>query len=42
MNEPDVKFLHILTIILSAWDSQIIVYKQLEMNSRIGNPTKDW
>jgi len=32
MNEPDVKLLHILTIVLSVWDSQIIDYKQLAVN----------
>ena len=40
MEEPDVKFLVFLTITMSVFDGQIFNYKQLALNTKIGDPTK--
>ena len=42
MEEPDVKFLVFLTIAISVFDGQIFNYKQLVLNTKIGDPSKDW
>jgi hypothetical protein len=36
---PEVKFLFFLTITLQMFDSQIFNYKQLALNTKIGDPT---
>ena len=40
MEEPDMKSLVFLTIIISLFDGQIFNYKQLALDSKIGDPTK--
>ena len=42
MEEPDVNFLVFLTIIISLFDGQIFNYKQLALDTKIGDPSKDW
>ena len=42
MKEPDVKFLVFLTITISPFDGQIFKYKQLALDTKIGDPSKDW
>ena len=36
----DVKFLFFLTITLQVFDGQIFDYKQLALNTKIGDPTR--
>jgi hypothetical protein len=36
----EVKFLFFLTITLQVFDSQIFDYKQLTLNTKIGDPTR--
>ena len=38
---PDVKFLLFLTITLQVFDGQIFDYKQLALNTKIGDPSKN-
>ena len=40
MKEPDVKFLVFLTITISPFDGQIFNYKQLALDTKIGDPAK--
>ena len=40
MEEPDVKILVFLTITISLFDGQIFNYKQLALDTKIGDPTK--
>ena len=40
MEEPDVKFLVFLTITISLFDGQIFNYKQLALDTKIGDPSK--
>jgi len=42
MKEPDVEFLVFLTITISVFDGQIFGYKQLPLNTKIGDPSKNW
>jgi hypothetical protein len=42
MEEPDVNFLMFLTITISLFHDQIFNYKQLALNTKIGDPSKDW
>ena len=42
MREPDVKFLVFLTITISLFDGQTFNYKQLALDIKIDNPSKDW
>ena len=42
MGEPDVNFLVFLTITISAFDGQIFNYKQLPLNTKISDPSKNW
>jgi len=42
MKEPDVKFLVFLTITIWLFNSQIFNYKQLALDTEIGDPSKDW
>jgi len=41
IEEPDMKFLVFLTITLPVFDGQIFNYKQLALNTKIGDPSKD-
>ena len=40
MKEPDVKFLVFLTITISLFGGQIFNYKQLALDTKIGDPAK--
>ena len=40
MEEPDVNFLVFLTITISLFDGQIFNYKQLALDTKIGDPAK--
>jgi hypothetical protein len=42
MQKSDVKFLVFLTIAISLFGGQIFNYKQLALDTKIGDPTKDW
>jgi len=41
MKEPDVKFWVFLIITISLFDGQIFNYKQLALDTKIDNPSKD-
>ena len=42
MEEPDVKFLMILTIPISVLEGLTFDYKLLALNTTIGDPSKNW
>jgi hypothetical protein len=42
IEDPDVKFLVFLAITLPVFDGQIFDYKQLALDTKIGDPSKDW
>jgi hypothetical protein len=42
MKESDVNFLVFLIITISLFDGEIFNYKQLALDTKTGDPSKDW